>query len=278
MVSLFSAANGVVLGQVKTAEKSNEITAIPELLQILNLQGCLVTIDAMGCHKNIASQVLQKGADYLLSVGEENQPALADAFEAAFLMATVVNFEGDAYVTDEKNRGQQETRYHIVSEVSEEFQKLIYDWPGMKTVGVVMSFRQERGKAPETPMTRYYISSTEVSAKNLAEAARQHWLVQNKLHWSLDVALREDACKIHRGQVAEILARVRNIALNYLKREKGGKDGIRRKQKKAALDETYLADILAVRKFLCVFPVSATIPCASCWVTTFFMAAISEGD
>ncbi|WP_226916970.1 ISAs1 family transposase, partial [Halomonas sp. FME65] len=128
MVSAFSAANGVVLGQVKTAEKSNEITAIPELLKLLNLQGCLVTIDAMGCQKKIATQILQKGADYLLSV-KDNQPALADAFEAAFPMAKVASFEGDAYVTDEKNRGRQETRYHIVSDVTEEFQELSYEWP-----------------------------------------------------------------------------------------------------------------------------------------------------
>jgi len=113
-------------------------------------------------------------------------------------------------------------------------------------VGVVMSFRQEGDEVPETPMIRYYISSADLSAKKLAEAARQHWFVENKLHWSLDVALREDACKIHRGQAAENLARVRHIALNYLKGEKRFKGGIRRKQKKAALDETYLADILAV--------------------------------
>jgi predicted transposase YbfD/YdcC len=99
-----------------------------------------------------------------------------------------------------------------------------------------MSFRQEGDEVPETPMIRYYISSADLSAKKLAEAARQHWFVENKLHWSLDVALREDACKIHRGQAAENLARVRHIALNYLKGEKRFKGGIRRKQKKAALD------------------------------------------
>ncbi|MBF8224040.1 ISAs1 family transposase [Halomonas sp. 328] len=230
MVSAFSAANGVVLGQVKTAEKSNEIMAIPELLKRLNLQGCLVTIDAMGCQKKIATEVLQKGAD---------------AFEAAFPMAKVASFTGDSYVTDEKNRGRQETRYHIVSEITDEFQEISYEWPGMKTVGVVMSFRQKGDGAPEIPMIRYYISSAELSAHQFAEAARQHWFVENKLHWSLDVALRDDACKIHRAQAAENLARVRHIALNYLKGEKRFKGGIRRK-KKAALDETYLADILAV--------------------------------
>ena len=115
----------------------------------------------------------------------------------------MVNFDGDAYVTDEKNRGRQETRYHIISELTDEFQELSYEWPGLKTVDVVMSFRQEGDEAPEVPMIRYYISSGELSAKKLAEASRHHWFVENKLHWSLDVALREDACKINRGQAAE---------------------------------------------------------------------------
>ncbi|WP_168016705.1 hypothetical protein [Halomonas salinarum] len=94
-------------------------------------------------------------------------------------MAEVVNFEGDAYVTDEKNRGRQETRYHIVSDLTEDFQELSYEWPGLKTVGVVMSFRQEGDEAPEAPMIRYYISSAQFSDKKLAEAARQHWFVES---------------------------------------------------------------------------------------------------
>tara|TARA_R110000850_G_scaffold163452_1_gene288181 strand:- start:531 stop:860 length:330 start_codon:yes stop_codon:yes gene_type:complete len=109
-----------------------------------------------------------------------------------------------------------------------------------------MSFRTEAGQTPEEPTLRYYISSADLSANKLAEAARQHWFVENKLHWSLVVVLREDACKIHRGQTAENLVKVRHIALNYRKKEKSIKGGIRRKQKKAALDETYLAAILAV--------------------------------
>ncbi|WP_280551814.1 ISAs1 family transposase [Halomonas sp. 25-S5] len=177
----------MLLGQVKTAEKSNEMTAIPELLKLLNLQDCLVTIDAMGYQKKIATQVLQKGADYLLSV-KDNQPALADAFEAAFPMAKIVNFEWDAYVTDEKKRGRQEPRYHIVSKVTEEFQELSYEWPELKSVGVVMSFRQEGDEAPETPMIRYYISSADLSAKSSQKrpASIGSWRVcrrhRNQLH------------------------------------------------------------------------------------------------
>ncbi|MCK2183037.1 ISAs1 family transposase [Halomonas sp. YJPS3-2] len=131
LVCAFSAANGVVLGQIKTADKSNVITRIPELLKMLNLRGCLVTIEAMGCQKKIATQVLQKGADYLLSV-KESQPALAEEFEAAFPMAKVVNFDGDAYVPDEKNRRRQETRDHMVSEITEEFREISYERSGLK--------------------------------------------------------------------------------------------------------------------------------------------------
>src|SRR5690554_5931122 len=125
----------------------------------------------------------------------------------------------------------------LSSEVTEEFQKLSYEWPDLKSVDVMMSFRQEGDEMPEAPMIHYYISSADLNAKKLAEAARQHWHIEAKFHWSLDVALRENACKIHRGQAAENLARVRHITLNYLKKKKSFKDGIRRKQKKAALDE-----------------------------------------
>jgi predicted transposase YbfD/YdcC len=113
-------------------------------------------------------------------------------------------------------------------------------------VGVAVSFRQEKGKDPDDPVVRYYICAADLTAEQFGKSVRQHWLVENKLHWCLDVAMREDACHIHRGRAAESLGRVRHIALNYLKGETRFKGGVRRKQKKAALDETYLADVLAV--------------------------------
>lgn len=246
MVSAFSTANnGVVLGQIKTEDKSNEITAIPELLKLLDLYGCLVTIDAMGCQKKIAQTVREKGADYLLSV-KENQPRLAAAFEEAFPMNVIANYPGDSYVTVEKNRGREESRYHVVSDVTPEFQELSYEWPDLKTVGVVLSFRHEGEGAPAETVVRYYISSATLTAEQFGKAVRQHWQKENRLHWCLDVAMREDACRIHRGRAADNLGRVRHIAMNYLKGEARFKGGVRRKQKKAALDDTYLADILAV--------------------------------
>ncbi|QTF93970.1 ISAs1 family transposase, partial [Halomonas sp. BM-2019] len=122
--------------------RSTHLTAIPELLKLLDLYGCLVTIDAMGCQKKIAHTIRENGADYQLAV-KENQPKLAAAFEEAFLMNVIANYLGDSYVTVEKNRGREESRYHVVSDVTSEFQELSYEWSDLKTVGVVLSFRHE---------------------------------------------------------------------------------------------------------------------------------------
>lgn len=244
MISAFSAANGVVLGQIKTEEKSNEITAIPELLKLLNLHGCLVTIDAMGCQKKIALEIINQGADYLLAV-KANQPKLADAFTAHFPMHKVTTYEGDSYSIQEKSHGRLETRHHIVSDLPDSFFDFTYEWAGLKKLGVVVSFRQEGDQIPENATVRYYISSKDLSARELADAARQHWFIETKLHWCLDVGMNEDACRIRRDMASENLAGIRHIAMNYLKSETSFKAGIKRKQKKAAMSESYLATILA---------------------------------
>lgn len=244
MISAFSAANGVVLGQIKTEEKSNEITAIPELLKLLNLHGCLVTIDAMGCQKKIALEIVNQSADYLLAV-KANQPKLADAFTEHFPMSRVATYDGDSYTTQEKSHGRQETRLHIVSDLPDDFHDFTYEWAGLKKLGVVVSFRQEGDEVPDNAMVRYYISSKDLTAVELAEAARQHWFIETKLHWCLDVGMREDACRIRRDMASENLAGIRHIAMNYLKSEKTFKGGIKRKQKKAAMMESYLAKVLA---------------------------------
>lgn len=234
-----------MLGQIKTDAKSNEITAIPELLKLLDLCGCLVIIDVMGCQKKIVQSIRVKGADYLLAV-KENQPKLAEAFEEAFPIGVIANYPDDSYVTVEKNREREESRYHVVSDGSSEFQEVSYEWPDLKTVGVVLSCRYEGEGAPAETVVRYYISSASLTAEEFGKAVRQHWQIENKLNWCLDVAMREDACRIHRGRAAGNLGRVRHMAMNYLKGETGFKGGVRRKQKKVALDETYLADVLAV--------------------------------
>ncbi len=247
MVSAFCTANNVVLGQVKTDTKSNEITAIPELLKLLEIKGCIVTIDAMGCQRAIAEQIVDKEADYLLAV-KGNQPKLHAAFQDHFSMGSILGGSFDSsYETKEKNRGRQEHRIHVVSDIFDEFVNFSFDWKGMKTLGAVIAFRQvgETLQNLEDVSVRYYISSAELTAEQLAVSVRSHWAIENSLHYVLDVAMGEDACRIRRDDSAEVLAGFRHIALNLLKNEKTFKGGIKRKMKKAALSTHYMNTILA---------------------------------
>ncbi len=243
MVSAFSTANNVVLGQVKTEEKSNEITAIPELLKLLDIRGCIVTIDAMGCQKNIAQAILDKDADYLLAV-KGNQKRLEKAFIKHFSIAQVQQWKGDYFTTDEKSHGREETRLYLVSETFDEFVDLSFEWPELRTLGVSVSFRSVEGEVPTDASIRYFISSAKLTAKAFAKATREHWHIENKLHWKLDVAMREDDCRIRRGEAPEVFSNIRHVALNLLNNEKTFKAGMTRKQKKAAMSERYLAEIL----------------------------------
>ena len=173
MVSAFASANSVVVGQVKTEEKSNEIRAIPELLELLDIRGCLITIDAMGCQREIAKKVVDKEADYLLAV-KGNQGKLHEAFQKHFTVMSVQNWSGDCYQTREKNHGRDETRFYIVSDLFDEFVNISFDWPGMKSVGVALAIREVEGRklALEDITLRYYISSAELTAEKLAQATR----------------------------------------------------------------------------------------------------------
>ena len=244
MVSAFSNANNLVLGQVKTDEKSNEITAIPELLKLLEIRECLVTLDAMGCQREIARQIVKQGGDYLLAV-KDNQKKLANAFRQHFSALKLQNWDGDSFITEEVNRGRKETRVHVVSPIFDEFVDFSFEWARLTTLCAVVSFRTERGDEHATASIRYFISSAKLSAKELAEGSRSHWAIENKLHWKLDVAMREDNCRIRRGESPEILAGVRHIAVNLLTNESSFKAGLKRKQKKAAMSTTYLAQVLA---------------------------------
>ncbi|MBO1520646.1 ISAs1 family transposase [Oceanisphaera sp. DM8] len=168
MVSAFSTANKVVLGQVKTAEKSNEITAIPELLELLNIRGCLITIDAMGCQKAIARKVVSKEADYLLSV-KSNQPSLEAAFDNYFKLEMLQREDGDTYSTKEQGHGRVETRLCLVNDDLSVLGDITFEWPELKTMGIVATIRQEKGQ-PATAITlRYYISSARLTSKELLE-------------------------------------------------------------------------------------------------------------
>ncbi len=230
MVSAFATANGVVMGQIKTDSKSNEITAIPELLNLLDIKGCLITIDAMGCQKAIANTIVNKGADYLLAV-KGNQKKLYDAIKLAFSGIDTESFN------IEKGHGRIEAReYHVLdaSELAETFPQ----WTGLKSIGMAVRYQHDDEK-PSLEY-RYYISSATLSTDQFAKAVRSHWGIEASLHWVLDTAMKEDDCQIFRGNGAENLARLRHIAKNMIKADKSRKASVRRKQRMALMEESYL--------------------------------------
>jgi predicted transposase YbfD/YdcC len=226
MVSAWAAGNRMVLGQVKTEDKSNEITAIPRLLELLQIKGCLVTIDAMGCQKEIARKIIESGADYMLGL-KDNQPILA---------ATVSNVFDDAlrdpefptsanhHMTVEKGHGRTEVRRCWTMAVGPEVGAPFDEWTNMK--GIVLVER-ERTIGGKTSIERghYITSRTNISAKAALAATRAHWAIENELHWVLDVAFREDDCRVRAGYAAENFAVIRHIALNLLKAVPGGLNG-----------------------------------------------------
>ena len=242
MVSAFAAANSVVLGQVKTSEKSNEITAIPKLLDLLDIRGCLVTIDAMGCQTKIAKKIVDKGGDYLLPV-KGNQKKLQSALDGIFSIHRLEDKETEAYSTSEKGHGREEVRHCMVANASE-IGDLVFEWAGLKTLGYVVSFRTEKGKET-TAAVKFYISSADLDAKALLNASRAHWSVENNLHWQLDVSMNEDACRIRQRNSTENLATVRHTSLNLLKSEKSFEGGIKRKHKQANRSDSYREQVIS---------------------------------
>lgn len=218
MVNAFATANGMSIGQLKVDSKSNEITAIPKLLDLLDVKGCLITIDAMGCQKKIAQKILDKEADYLLAV-KGNQGMLEQAFDDYFRMDMLQDFDGSSYSTQEKSHGRIETRVALVNRGLSVLGDIEHEWPGLKSMGIVASIRQESAVATEQDVsTRYYICSKELEAQTLLEATRSHWGVE-VMHWSLDTAFCEDNSRIRAGDRAEAFARIRQICLNLLKSE-----------------------------------------------------------
>lgn len=245
MISAYCTENSQVLGQLKTSEKSNEITAIPELLSLLDLYGCFVTIDAMGCQTKIAKTIIEKNADYCLAV-KANQKRLHSAFEQHILD----NFDrakpekNSDFKTVENAHGRAEKRLYTTLEVEGDFLDLSYEWPGMKSIGIAISQRKHKGEPEGEFIYRFYILSKHLAAEEFAKVVRSHWDIENKLHWQLDVSMREDDCKISRQSAPENLAGIRHLALNLLKRDTSRKAGIRRKQKMAAYNETYMSQVI----------------------------------
>ncbi|EHI1013498.1 ISAs1 family transposase [Escherichia coli] len=246
VISAFSTMHSLVIGQIRTDEKSNEITAIPELLNMLDIKGKIITTDAMGCQKDIAEKIQKQGGDYLFAV-KGNQGRLNKAFEEKFPLKELNNPEHDSYAISEKSHGREEIRLHIVCDVPDELIDFTFEWKGLKKLCVAVSFRSiiaEQKKEPEMTV-RYYISSADLTAEKFATAIRNHWHVENKLHRRLDVVMNEDDYKIRRGNAAELFSGIRHIAINILTNEKVFKAGLKRKIRKAAMDRNYLASVLA---------------------------------
>jgi predicted transposase YbfD/YdcC len=244
MVSAWAASNGLVLGQVKTEEKSNEITAIPKLLEILHLQGCIVTIDAMGCQKAIVRDIVEKGADYVISL-KGNQETMHEKTADFFTQAREERFETVPHVyteTLEKEHGRLERRrYWLTARLDWLREKEA--WHGLTSVGMVESTRTLNGVTSNE--VRYFISSLDgTDAEKFAHAVRTHWAVENNLHWVLDVAFDEDACRVRKDNGPENMATLRHIALNLLKADTTTRAGIKTRRKKAGWSPDYLAHLL----------------------------------
>lgn len=242
-VSAWGSANGLVLGQLKTAEKSNEITAIPHLLELLELKGGIVTLDAMGCQTEIVEKIIEKGADYVLAV-KGNQGHLYEAVVDFFDTAQRAHFQGvpfDYHEETESGHGRIEVRRYWTTPVLTPLPQ-VSQWAGLKIIGMAESERHLGDKL--TVERRYYIASLKSEARQFGQAVRGHWGIENSLHWVLDVTLREDECRIRRGEAAENFCTLRHFAFNLLKQEKTMKKSIKQKRLKAGWDDTYRAKVL----------------------------------
>lgn len=244
IVSAWAVENGVSLGQVKVDDKSNEITAIPELLSLLDLKGCLVTIDAMGCQRDIAQQIVEAGGDYLLAV-KGNQETLAEDVEQEFKHAQAEGFAHMDHLyreTVEKGHGRIEKRQYWYTR---DIQGLgtLERWP--KLNGMVMCRATRTEKGDTTVEDRYFITSADHDDVALiADAVRAHWHIENGLHWVLDVAFGEDQSRIRSGYAAENIAAIRKIANNTLKQCTPRKGGVKAKRLQAGWDDRFMKEIL----------------------------------
>jgi predicted transposase YbfD/YdcC len=244
VVSAWATEASVVLGQIRCEEKSNEITAIPELLKIIDIAGCIVTIDAMGCQKEIIKEIAEKEADYVISL-KGNQGKLHQEIKDYLDWAERIRFKEikfDYSETLEKGHGRiEEKRCWVTEEIDWLEQKA--EWTNLKSVIIVEAVREIIGKE-KTVERRYFISSLEADAELGLKCVRGHWAIENNLHWCLDIGFREDNCQVREAKSAENLATLRHIGINLLKQEKSSKRGIQGKRKKAGWDESYLLKVL----------------------------------
>lgn len=243
MISAWASSNQVVLGQLKTEEKSNEITSIPYLLKLLDISGCIVTIDAMGTQKKIAKTIIDKGGDYLLALKENHKTLYEDVERQFHKMESMIK---EGYIFNEHTKvdgghGRVETRRCVVTSDIEWLEGK-NDWAGLKSICMVESTREIKDESSHE--RRFYISSLDCSAEKIGNAIRSHWGIENSVHWILDIAFREDESRIRKGFGAENFAAIRHIALNLLKNDKIFKGSIKSKRLNAAMDPKYLEEVV----------------------------------
>jgi len=246
LVSAWASKNELVIGQRKVDDKSNEITAIPELLKLLDIRGCIVTIDAIGTQKGIARAILGQKAEYVLAV-KRNQGKLYEDIRHLFQVDREDGFKGSPFDyarTVNKGHGRIEIRKCWATSAPEYLQYMDRDgeWEGLKSIAIVEAIRKIGEK--ESSEMRYFISSLDVGAEAMLTYIRTHWEVENKLHWCLDVVFREDDNRVRKGHAPENMAIMRKIALNVLRKEKTKKCGAKAKRLICAMDLDYLLKVI----------------------------------
>lgn len=243
MVSAWAAKNHVLLGQQAVHQKSNEITAIPKLLDLLNLTGAIVTIDAMGCQKEIAQKIRDGGGHYVLAL-KGNQSQIHDGVQETFADHLEDDFARVAcrhYHTKEQGHGRTEERYYYQMKAPADLPNR-NEWAGLRTIGLVVNVTECNGKT--TDEVRYFLSSLPLGVKRFADAVRSHWRVENSLHWTLDVTFDEDRSRVSKDHGAENLAILRRMALSMLKRYPRDKRSVRQRRLRAGWNRNYLLEIL----------------------------------
>jgi predicted transposase YbfD/YdcC len=243
MVSAWATANCITLGQVVVDEKSNEITAIPKLLEMLELSGCLVTIDAMGCQVEIARTIVGQKADYVLAV-KGNQPTLRNGIVDFFLDHLEDEFTREKVSIQRKKEhghGRQEMREYFVCAVPDTLPDR-ERWPNLQAIGMAITYVTCNGK--ETSDVRYYILSKKLAAKRFGEAVRGHWGIENRLHWQLDVTFQEDQSRLRKGHANVNFSSLRRMALSMLKNDRTLKVGVKNKRLAAGWNADYLEQVL----------------------------------